>query len=197
MRRRTRLSCLVLASVALSTPAANADDTVQGTRSDKLVEQADTVAIRLGRDHAELVVRRTLFNGGPRHDQAMIHLAVPEEAVATGLRSLGSRNGQPIWFEGELMEAEAAAAKYRELTGIGGYYPKDPALLSWRSQQDLLLQVFPCAPGQAKTVEYTYEMPVHYRGGRYHVALPAMGTEALRPQAFVSPMEAGDRVFVD
>ena len=30
------------------------------------------------------------------------------------------------------MEAEAAAKKYEELTGIGGYYPKDPALLSWR-----------------------------------------------------------------
>ena len=31
----------------------------------------------------------------------------------------------------------------QELTGIGGYYPKDPALLSWRAQGQLALQVFP------------------------------------------------------
>jgi hypothetical protein len=196
MRLRT-CSASLLAAVALSSLAANADDRVAGTRSEKLVEQAHAVAIRLGRDHAELTVRRTVFNGGRRHDQAMFWLDVPEGAVATGLRTLGAKDGQPTWFEGELMEAEAAAAKYRELTGIGGYYPKDPALLSWRNQRLLALQVFPCAPAQPKTIEYTYRMPVHYHGGRYHVTLPAMGTEALRPLAVVSPMEAGDRVYVD
>jgi von Willebrand factor type A domain len=196
MRNRTSLVTSVLA-VAFTSSIATADDAVQGTRSDKLVERAHAVAIRVGRDHAELTVRRTVWNGGPRHDQATFYVDVPEGAVATGLRTLGERNGQPAWFEGELLEAEAAAARYRELTGIGGYYPKDPALLSWRTQRLLALQVFPCAPKQAKTIEYTYEMPVHYRGGRYHVALPAMGTTALRAQATVSPMEGGDRVFVD
>ena len=77
------------------------------------------------------------------------------------------------------MEAEAAAKKYEELTGIGGYYPKDPALLSWRTLGLLALQVFPCAPKQPKTVEITYEMPVHYHDGRYHLELPAMGTATL------------------
>jgi hypothetical protein len=185
-------------ALALVSPAmGRADDTVQGTRSDKLVDQAHTVWIRLGADHAELTVRRTVFNGGPRHDQATFYLSVPEGAVATRLRTLGGTSAQPTWFEGELLEAEAAAAKYRELTGIGGYYPKDPALLSWRHLGLLALQVFPCAPKQPKTVEYTYKMPVHYQEGRYHLTLPAMGSEALRPQAFVSAAEAGDKVFVD
>ena len=37
-----------------------------------------------------------------------------------------------------------------ELTGVGGYYPKDPALLSWRSQSQLALQVFPVAPSERR-----------------------------------------------
>jgi hypothetical protein len=197
MHHRTRLACAALLAAGLSPVSAAADDTVRGLRSDKLVDQAHTIAVRLGRDHAQLTVRRTVFNGGPRHDQATFYLDVPENAVATNLRTLGAVDGRPAWFQGELMEAEAAAARYHELTGIGGYYPKDPALLSWRNQRLLALQVFPCAPGQPKTVEYTYDLPVHYRGGRYHVTLPAMGTPALRAQAFVSPVEGGDSVFVD
>jgi hypothetical protein len=199
MRKRTSLAwCALIAAAPITTSVtARADDVFAATRSEKLVEQGHTVWIRLGRDHAELTVRRTVWNGGARHDQALFYLDVPKSAVATRLRSLGGTAGQPTWFEGELMEAEAAAAKYRELTGIGGYYPKDPALLSWRNQSMLALQVFPCAPKQPKTVEYTYEMPVHYHDGRYHVSVPAMGTDALRPQAFVSAVEAGDKVFVD
>lgn len=189
---------LAPAALALSmiTSAARAED-VRGTRSDKLVEKEHTIRIVIDRDHAVLTAKRTVYNGGPRFDQAMFHLDVPPEAVATGLRSLGAKDGKPIWFEGELMEAEAAAAKYRELTGIGGYYPKDPALLSWRNQSLLFLQVFPCAPAQPKTVEITYVMPVRYAGGRYHVKLPAMGTTALRPVATVATPRAGDQIFVD
>ena len=84
-------------------------------------------------------------------------------------------DGAPRWFVGELMEAEAAAAKYHELTGIGGYYPKDPALLSWRSQGHLALQVFPVPPGERKTVSYTLEMPTEYRDGRHELTIPALG----------------------
>jgi hypothetical protein len=95
------------------------------------------------------------------------------------------------------MEAEAAAAKYRELTGIGGYYPKDPALLSWRRPGYLALQVFPDPPGQPKTIEYTLELPTRYRGGRHHVALPRLGTERMPARIEISPANEGDRVFID
>lgn len=195
MRRRAILA--VTAAAAMLTSSAAHADSVAGTRSPKLVERSHVVTIQIDRDHARLTAQRTVFNGGPRHDQAMFWLDVPAGAVATRLRSLGVMDGRPFWFEGELMEAEAAAAKYRELTGIGGYYPKDPALLSWRHQGLLALQVFPCAPGQPKTIEYTYEMPVRYGAGRYHVTLPAMGTRQLRPLARVTSVEPGDALFLD
>src|SRR5207302_6803426 len=123
---------------------------------------------------------------------------LPGGAVATGLRALGAtRTGEHVWFEGELMEAEAAAEKYRELTGIGGYYPKDPALLSWRSQSHLALQVFPVPSKGLKTVEYTLRMPARYSEGRYHVDLPALGTHDLAATVAVRAANAGDAVFVD
>src|SRR5687767_2651011 len=119
-------SALVLA--ALLAPAAAHADTFSFTRSDKLVEKAHTVDITLKRDHAVIEVERTVHNGGERPDQALFHIHNDAQLVATGLRTQAIVEGKPVWFEGELMEAEAAAAKYRELTGIGGYYPKDPAL---------------------------------------------------------------------
>ncbi|WP_437676681.1 hypothetical protein [Sorangium sp. So ce131] len=188
----------VLASAALHLgPAIALADTVEGTRSEALVEKEHRIALRLDRGHAELVVQRTVHNGGPRHDQAVFMLDLPQGAVATGLASLGLKNGQPFWFRGDLMEAEAAAEKYRELTGIGGFYPKDPALLSWRSQDTLALQVFPCAPGQPKTVEYTLRMPTAYREGRHHLTLPRVGTETLAATVVVSAARPGDRLFLD
>lgn len=172
-------------------------DTVYGTRSDKLVEQAHWVALHLGRGHAELVVRRTVHNGGRRHDQAVMWLDVPRESVAVDLRTLSMKDDRPIWYRAELMEAEAAAAKYRELTGVGGYYPKDPALLSWRRPGYLALQVFPVPPGQPKTIEYTLELPTRYHGGRHHLALPRLGTERLRAHVEITPENQSDRVFID
>ena len=96
---------------------------------------------------------------------------MPNGAVAVGLRTKGMLGGKPHWFGGELMEAERAARMYEELTGIGGYYPKDPALLSWRTPSLLALQVFPVAPMSSKEVEYTYRLPVTYSGGRYRVSV--------------------------
>jgi hypothetical protein len=189
------LASASLAAALLSPTAAAAADEVGGTRSDKLVEKAHVIDIRMGRGHADLVVRRTVHNGGPRHDQATFSVEVPLNAVATGLRTLGMRGGELHWFEGELMEAEAAADKYRELTGVGNFFPKDPALLSWRSQTDLDLRVFPCAPGEDKTVEYTLRMPTRYHDGRYHLELPALGTEALPAAATVSPFTPGATLF--
>ena len=182
-------------AAALLSPTAAAADEVRGTRSDKLVEKAHVIDIRMGRGHADLVVRRTVHNGGPRQDQATFSIEIPLNAVATGLRTLGMRGGKLHWFEGELMAAEAAANKYRELTGVGNVYPKDPALLSWRSQTELDLRVFPCAPGEDKTVEYTLRMPTRYHDGRYHLELPALGTEALPAAVTVSPLTPGATLF--
>ena len=184
-------------ALSLLVPAvANADD-VHGTRSEKLKETAHVVALRVDHGHATMSVRRTVDNGGPRHDQAMFSLDLPEGAAATGLRTLGFSGGKPVWFEAELMEAEAAAARYRELTGIGGYYPKDPALLSWRSQRNLALQVFPVPPGETKTIEYDVIVPTTYSGGRDRLVLTGLGTEALPADIVVSPAQVGDALFSD
>lgn len=171
-------------------------DTVMGTRSDELDETAHRVDVTFDRGHARLRVRRTIHNAFDRHDQAVFEISPPASAVAVGLATLGSQRGKPHWFRGELMEAEAAAERYRELTGIGGYYPKDPALLSWRNGQ-LMLQVFPCAPKADKQVEYTYSMPARYEAGWYRITLPRMGTEELAAQIFVEPQHAEDRLAID
>lgn len=184
----------VLALLSAASPAM-ADD-VQGTRSELLAETSHEIRVSLSATHATLRVRRQVFNGGDRHDQAIFQIEIPESSVAVGLATLGSKNGRPFWFPGELMEAEAAAEKYRELTGIGGFYPKDPALLSWREQRALALQVFPCPPRAPKSVEYTLEMPTHYAGGRYYIELPKMGTERLAATATVVARHPGDSVFV-
>jgi hypothetical protein len=172
-------------------------DTVSGTRSGSLVEKDHQIELLMHRGHAELRVRRTVYNGGERHDQATFLIDVPNGAVATGLRTLGTLNGRPHWFTGELMEAEAAAAKYRELTGMGGYYPKDPALLSWRSQRLLALQVFPCPPIADKSIEYTLFVPTVYRDGAHRLELPAMGTDELVAGLHVRAGASPDRVSVD
>ena len=172
-------------------------DEVQGTRSEKLRETSHVISVELESSQAKLVVRRTVFNGGTRHDQGKFWIRLPDGAVATGLRTMGLKDDRPFWFLGELMEAEAAAAKYRELTGIGGYYPKDPALLSWRSQSLLALQVFPVPPSQPKTIEYTLVMPTHYTGGRYQVELGRVGTEKLSASAAFSAAISGDKLYLD
>lgn len=197
---RTHLgSAIVLATLTGLTlaPTIASADSFHATRSEKLVEKSHRIDIQLGHGYADLRVRRTVHNGGPRHDQAMFYIDMPNGAVAVGLRTLGEMNGKPHWFAGELMEAEAAAARYRELTGIGGYYPKDPALLSWRTQSRLALQVFPCAPGEDKTVEYTLRIPTEYRDGRHHLALPQMGTDLVVAEASVSPLVAGESIYID
>lgn len=172
-------------------------DRFEATRSELLVEREHDITMTLGYGHAELVVRRTVFNGGDRHDQAMWWVDVPDGGVAVRLRTLAMLNGKPHWYEGELLEAELAAARYRELTGIGGYYPKDPALLSWRSQSELALQVFPCPPRQLKSVEYTMLMPATYTEGRYAIELPELGTEDMHATIEVRGASRGDQVFVD
>src|SRR5262245_55564157 len=79
-------------------------DSVGGTRSEEVRETGHEALLTLGPSHASLRVRRTLHNGGPRHDQAVLLIDVPAGGVATGLRTLGENGGKPAWFDGELME---------------------------------------------------------------------------------------------
>jgi hypothetical protein len=196
LRSNTLLRLGLVAGVCGRPGMATADE-VAGTRSHLVEEREHAIDLAMDYDHAQLVVRRTVYNGGERHDQAVFWIDLPEGAVAAGLRTLGSKNGRPHWFDGKLLEAEAAAARYRELTGIGGYYPKDPALLSWRSQRHLALQVFPVEPRGPKTIEYTLHLPTEYVGGRYRVSLPAIGTDRRRAEAVLRPAHRLDQVFVN
>ena len=194
-RSRLWAFLLLLASVAWSSHA-RALDSFQGTRTETLSERAHSAVLTLARDRAELVVRRTIWNAGKQSDQAGFSIELPDGAVATRLRSRGIGPAAP-WFEGELLEAEEAAAKYTELTGIGGYYPKDPALLSWRAQGVLALQVFPCPPRSEKVVEYTLQLPYEYRDGARHLALPRMGSEQLPARVQLLSANASDGLLVD
>lgn len=104
---------LLAASVAWSTQA-RAVDSFHGTRTETLSERAHTAVLTLRRDYAHMVVRRSVWTAGKQSDQAMFFIYLPEGAVATRLRSRGIGPGAP-WFEGELLEAEEAAAKYNPI----------------------------------------------------------------------------------
>ncbi len=198
MKRFAMIFALLSGSAVIAPDAsASGRDRVHATRSELVTETEHLIGLELDRGHAELTVQRTVFNGGERHDQTTFWIGLPTTAVATGLRTLGEKDGKPHWYDGELLEAEEAAERYRELTGIGGYYPKDPALLSWRAQDTLALQVFPCPPGADKSVEYTLTMPTDYQDGRYRVQLPAMGTEARPAVVTLRPAHDRDQLFVD
>ncbi len=189
--------CLLSTSLGVVVPAVASADVIDATRYE-IIERSHAVELRVDRGFATLVVQRVVANAGPKSDQATFHLDLPAAAVATRLRTAGvNKQGEIIWFEGELMEAEAAARKYEELTGIGGYYPKDPALLSWRSQGQLALQVFPVPAQSTKTVEYTLKIPLTYEHGEYHLELPAMGTDALAARVHVTAAHLEDTVTVN
>lgn len=187
-----RLAAVVL----LVSPTASAD-TLSSSRYE-LTEEAHEIVAVVDRGSAKLVVRRTVANTGPRSDQALFWIEVPSAAVATRLRTSGmDAAGDRVWFEGDLMDAEEAARKYHELTGIGGYYPKDPALLSWRSQGNLALQVFPVPPKASKTVEYTLEMPMRYEDGAYRIELPPLGTQDRPASVRALAAHAEDRLRIN
>ncbi|MBI2390621.1 MAG: VWA domain-containing protein [Deltaproteobacteria bacterium] len=193
--RKGTLALLALALLA-SKPAAA--DTLSGTKASEMFEKADTIELVVDRGHATFVVRRTFENRSTQHDQAMLHIdSLPFGAVATGLRTLGGTAENPIWYAAELLDAEVAAKRYRELTGIGGYYPKDPALLSWRSQDHLALQVFPVAPKSLKTVEYTLLAPTKWVEGRYELDVPRMGLASLAPTVTIKAANTADTLSLD
>lgn len=201
MRLRSFAALLFALSSSLPARSAAADE-LQSTRFE-LRETRRAITVTLDRGSARVVVRRSLQNDGARSDQAIYWLgAAADGAIAVGLRTRGTTaSGAPVWFAGELMEAEAAAAKYKELTGLGGYTPKDPALLSWRSASQLALQVFPVPPKDEKVVEVTSLAPMTYEDGAYTMKLPAPASEdgapTPKPTVVVRAARPGDRAWVN
>ncbi|MCB9706918.1 MAG: proprotein convertase P-domain-containing protein [Myxococcales bacterium] len=157
----------LLLAAALGGEEARADS-LEAARSQPLVEVAHSVDVKIVDGVARYTVRRTFANGGVQADEAAVRIHLPPGAAATGLRI----RARDRWYRGDLMEAEEAREKYRELTGLGAWEPKDPALLQWVWADRLQLQVFPVLAGGANTVEYTLTAPLHYIQGKYVVAYP-------------------------
>lgn len=186
-----------LLALTLATAAPAQAEELRGFRSDAVAERSHEIRLTLEHGQATLRVRRTVHNGGESHDQATFRIDVPQTAVATGLRTLGLRKGKPHWYAGDLLDAQLAADRYQELTGIGAYEPRDPALLRWVGMSELALQVFPVAPATDKTVEYTLQMPTTYFDGRDLLVLPPMGTEGHPARVALHPAHPRDQLFVD
>src|SRR5262245_2648314 len=108
MRHSASAALRVVSFLLLSftSPSVSRADELSGARSEKVVERGHLAVVKLFRGHAEIVVRRTVANGGERHDQATYSIRVPEGAVATGLRTLGEARGpygEPRWFTADLL----------------------------------------------------------------------------------------------
>jgi subtilisin-like proprotein convertase family protein len=161
-----------LCAVPLSSEPSRAD-ALHATREQALAEVSHTVDITLADGVAIYRVRRVFANAGKVADEAGLAIDLPSGAAATGLRI----RAHDRWYDGDLMERGAAAARYQELTGLGAYRPKDPALLQWLWADKLYLQVFPVMPGDASTVEYTLTVPTRYDNGRYWLSYPRVDAE--------------------
>jgi hypothetical protein len=157
-----------LAALATLTPASAGADHLSVARDQPLVEVSHSVEVRVDDGVARYKVRRTFANAGTRAEEASLRIDLAHGAAVTGLRI----RARDRWFDGELMEAEAAREKYRELTGIGAWEPKDPALMQWVWADAVHLQVFPVLPAGVNTVEYTLTAPLGYRNGRYVLSYP-------------------------
>ena len=158
----------VLAVLAALAPATSTADNLSAARAQPLVEVSHAVEVRIDDGVARYKVRRTFSNPGTRAEEAALRIDLAHGAAVTGLRI----RARDRWYDGVLMEAEAAREKYRELTGIGAWEAKDPALLQWVWADAANLQVFPVLPGSVHTVEYTLTAPLGYRNGRYVVSYP-------------------------
>ena len=164
--KRTSALLLALATLALA-PEARADR-LSTARDQPLVEVSHSVDVELDDGIARYRVRRTFANNGTVADEAGLRIQLAHGAAVTGLRI----RARERWYDGVLMDAEEARAKYQELTGFGAWEAKDPALLQWVWADRVHLQVFPVLPGAVNTVEYTLTAPVEYRAGRYVVTYP-------------------------
>lgn len=191
--RNTLLGVVALLVAGAALPAGVRADVFSATLGEPLREVSHAVDVHLRDGVATLVVHRTFANAGRRHDEAGLLVELPPGAAATGLRI----RGRDRWYDGELMDAERAAQLYEELTGIGPHSPRDPALLWWQWPDEVMLQVFPIAPGGASTAEYTLTVPTRYADGRYLVPYP-YATEGLAPPVVrVFPETTGAEVRMD
>jgi hypothetical protein len=168
-------SALAAILCTLSIPAAA--DTFQATLEGPLVEVSHEVEVTLSGGVALYQVRRVFANPGKQADEATVEITLPYGAAATGLRI----RARDRWYDADFLPAAEAERRYLELTGLGKYQPKDPALLAWIWPGELLLRVFPVFPGGASTVEYTLVAPTRYDRGRYFVSYPRAGEGKLAP----------------
>lgn len=190
---RVRSTPLILGLLCTATSASA--DRFQAARFE-MAETAHRARVVVCHGSARIAVQRTVHNPGYRSDEATWHIDAWGGAVAVALRTAGaSKDGAPLWFDGELMEAEAD--KYKKLTGRGGFYPKDPALLWWRSSNDLALQVFPVLGKSDKTVEYTLVVPTRYEGSLHLLDLPATTKGMFPASVTVVAARAGDEVLIN
>ena len=176
-------AALVLLALMLVPAGAQADE-LSATRSQPLKEVSHSVALSIDGDVATYVVRRTFANTGTLAEEARLELDLPMGAAVTGLR-IRARNR---WYSAELMDRDEAAQKYQELTGLGAWEPKDPALLQWVWADQMRLQVFPVLPAGTNTVEYTLTAPLHYRQGRYVLSYPRADSESDDSLALATPV---------
>ena len=166
MVTRSSLACLgVLLALA---PNESRADELTTARQQDLVEISHQVDVSIDDGIATYRVRRTFSNHGERAEEVRLFLKLPGGAAATGLRI----RARDRWYSGDLLEAKDAARRYAELTSMGAWEPKDPALLRWEWADRLALRVFPVLAGATSTVEYTLTAPVQYRDGKYLLSYP-------------------------
>lgn len=156
------LSTLLFCGVLGLCSQSFADD-LDSTLNQPIHEISHDVVADVQRDYVTLTVTRTFANLGKKHDEAFLHLDLPFGAVATRLRI---RSGL-VWHEAQLMDAKKALQLYEKLTGLGPHRPKDPALLRWSWNGELILQVFPVPPKGTAVVQYTLSVPTTYQNGQH------------------------------
>jgi hypothetical protein len=155
------------------------------------------VRVVVDRGHARLLVERTFYNPGEKPNWVSWQLALPKGGVATALRTLGTLQGQPHWFNGELMETEAAAAAFRGSKATSSLTPSDRAMLSWFGGDSLVLEACLAHARQQKVVAYTLVVPTHYAEGQYLLQLEPMGVPESPASFTFQAAHMGDRLFVD
>ncbi|MFU8806463.1 MAG: VIT domain-containing protein [Bradymonadaceae bacterium] len=184
---------LLFVLFALSSPFSAYADTLRSTLGEPVTEVSHSVTLSVEGGIATYVVRRTFANAGESHDEAVLSVIMPTGAVATGLRI---RAGA-VWYEGDLLPADEAAAKYTELTGMGVFDPLDPALLAWETSSSLHLRVFPVPPGGTATLEYTLTAPLSWKNGEAITHYPRGGGGPSLSPVVLQFLEHSAELFVD
>ena len=160
--------CVLVVGALTLLPSPSLADELHAARSQPMREISHSVELRIADGVAVYEVRRTFANNGTATDEARLAIDLPQGAAVTGMRIRASDR----WYDADLLEREEAARRYEELTSMGPWAPKDPALLQWVWPDRMRLQIFPVLAGRTSTVEYTLTAPLHYSNGRYHLSYP-------------------------